>query len=43
MSDEQIQAPIDWTQQLWQSDPNIRAMISQADYQRLIDSLKEQL
>jgi parallel beta-helix repeat protein len=42
-SDEQIQALIDWTQRLWQSDPNIRAMVDPNDYQRLLDSLKEQL
>jgi uncharacterized repeat protein (TIGR01451 family) len=43
MSDEQIQALIDWTEQLWQSDPNIREMVNQADYNRILDSLKEQL
>jgi parallel beta-helix repeat protein len=43
MSNEQIQALIDWTQQLWQSDPNIRAMVGQAAYDRILDSLKEQL
>jgi hypothetical protein len=43
MSDEQIQSLIDWTQQLWQSDPNIRAMVNQADYERILESLKEQL
>ena len=43
MSGEQIQALIDWTEQLWQSDPNIRAMVNQADYNRVLESLKAQL
>ena len=43
MSDEQIQELIDWTEQLWQSDPNIREMVSVEDYNRILESLKEQL
>ena len=43
MSDEQIQELIDWTEQLWQSDPNIREMVSVDDYNRILESLKEQL
>jgi hypothetical protein len=43
MSGEQIKELIDWTEQLWQSDPNIREMVRQADYDRVLESLKEQL
>jgi hypothetical protein len=31
-----------WAEQLW-SDPEIREMISQADYDRFLESLKEEL
>jgi parallel beta-helix repeat protein len=43
ISDEQIQVLIDWAEQIWQDDPELQEMIDPNDYQRFIDSLKEQL
>jgi hypothetical protein len=42
VSDEQIQMMIDWAEQIW-TDPEIREIIDPNDYQRLIDSLQEEL
>jgi hypothetical protein len=42
-SDEQIQSMIDWAEELWETNEDIRILISTDDYQRIIDSLKGQL
>lgn len=42
-TDEQIQKLIDWTEQLWESDPDFREAIDQDDYNRILDDLKQQL
>jgi len=43
VSREQMEELITWTEQLWQSDPNIQALIPYDDFQRFLDKLKEQL
>lgn len=43
MSDEQIQELIDWTEQLWQSNPELMEMAGQSGYDLIMNSLKEQL
>jgi len=43
ISPEQMEELITWTENLWQSDPNIQAMIPYDDLQCFIDKLKEQL
>ncbi|MBN2019274.1 MAG: S8 family serine peptidase [Sedimentisphaerales bacterium] len=43
MSDEQIQALLDWSEELWESNPDIREMVGQEAYERVIESLREQL
>jgi hypothetical protein len=43
MSDEQIQELIDWTEELWESSPDLRAMVDPNDYQRVLESLRDQL
>jgi hypothetical protein len=43
MSRERLEELIIWTEQLWQSNPEIRAMVNQADYERVLESLKSQL
>jgi len=43
MSNEHIEKMIDWTQQLWQTSPEIQDMIEPKDLQQIIDSLEEKL
>ena len=43
MSAEQIQELIDWTEQLWQSNPELMEMAGQDGYDLIMESLKEQL
>jgi hypothetical protein len=43
VSREQIQIMIDWAEQIWQDDPELREMIDPNDYQRFIDSIREEL
>jgi len=43
VSREQMEELISWTEQLWQSDPNIRELIPYDEYQRFLDKLREQL
>jgi len=40
---EQMEEFIAWTQELWESSPEIRALISQADYERFLALLNAQL
>jgi hypothetical protein len=40
---EQIQALIDWTEQLWQSNPELQEMVNPDDYERVLESLKQSL
>ena len=42
-SDEQIQAMIDWMEQLWESNEDLRAMVAPENYERLLESLKGEL
>jgi parallel beta-helix repeat protein len=43
LSDEQILVLIDWAEQIWETDPEVREMIDPNDYQRFIDSIREEL
>jgi parallel beta-helix repeat protein len=43
MSAEQIQALIDWTEQLWESNPELIEMAGQNGYDLIMESLTEQL
>jgi hypothetical protein len=43
MSTEQIQALIDWIEQLWESNPELMEMADQNGYDLIMKSLREQL
>jgi hypothetical protein len=43
MNDKNIQKLIDWMEQIWQSEPDLRDMIDPNVYERFIESLKEEL
>jgi len=43
MSDEQIEELIDWTEQLWESNPELMEIAGQSGYDLIMESLKVQL
>jgi hypothetical protein len=41
--DEGIERIIDWLEQIWESEPGLQDMVDPNDYERVIESLKEEL